>query len=96
MLDRLVRLGRTLANEGLDAALRQVISRFSNAYNEWHLGIDTTYFMSPEELGFSDMQAHAYSPSDYYGLKKALRLLRKEIEGRGFLDFGCGMGRALS
>lgn len=95
MPGRLARLSQIVRNEGVGAAARHILSGAHSRYMEWHLGIDTTGFITCQDLGVASQEAGAYSPTDYWGVKKALRLLRKGIPGGTFLDLGAGKGRVL-
>lgn len=68
------------------------------ALNDWKFGINTGLVIPAEALdGDRDALQHAsdYFPSSYLVLKEALRRPDLDLRDAVFIDFGCGLGRAL-
>jgi SAM-dependent methyltransferase len=95
-------------NHGLRAVISLYASalfnrrRWYNAVFDIKHNINTDMRIPPTELGFTDpqIQAHAkqYSASSPYAILRAINALTNHagnIDKLGFVDYGCGAGRAM-
>ena len=85
-----------LREHGLVRTMRYARERFSESYHEWRLGICTVGQLQPKEVGIDCVFASEYYPADYRTIYNALGMLPIRAGVDGFLDFGCGMGRAVT
>lgn len=82
---------------GVRHALAYVRHTLSEKYHEYRLGVQTAGFVRVEEP-VTDAQRDkggAYEPITYASLMGALRTLSIDPQVDGFIDVGCGKGRAL-
>lgn len=70
---------------------------YENKY-EKQLGINTHSIVNLDKLtlaGLSSEQNHHYQGASYYILFKVFEKLPNQLKNKGFIDFGCGKGRAI-
>ncbi len=70
--------------------------RALDAIEDKRLGIRTEGVLQGSELGFDNPEFVAYTPLRYPALRKIIGALPLKDGRDVFLDFGCGMGRALA
>jgi SAM-dependent methyltransferase len=80
--------------KGLLAAFHRLKNRFFTKYYERKFNISTEQNFSQQTLGYDEEKAE-YGPVDYLSFIKTLSKYYKKAGGGGFLDYGCGLGRAL-
>jgi SAM-dependent methyltransferase len=71
-----------------------IIHRFDEKYHDWAWGIRTGGWIPSESLG-SEQDWLGYCPTPYSVLRSVFKALPPAVRGGAFLDYGCGMGRAL-
>lgn len=61
---------------------------------DWRIGARTFGYYTAEQLGL-EADGRAYEPAPYRLTCQLLDMVPAEFRHRGFLDFGCGLGRVL-
>lgn len=87
---RVLRVFRT----GLGTTIERQLSRVKWNRFERRLGLETNGNLNQFELGVND-RGFGYQPIDYLTLQQAFVGLPDCLTDGGFVDFGCGKGRAL-
>jgi SAM-dependent methyltransferase len=95
MLDRAKNVLAHLREKGPRATARYAAARLWEGYYEWRFDVRTRGYFTAAQLGNPSPHADVYYPSDYRCLFRALRQVPIDPQRDVFLDFGCGMGRAL-
>ncbi len=85
-----------LREHGFRQTVKYARERANESYHEWRLGIRTMGRLAPQELGIDSPFAFEYYPADYQTIYQSLRMLPIREGLDGFLDLGCGMGRAVA
>jgi SAM-dependent methyltransferase len=80
----------------LRRAARDAYHRFYDWYGDRKFNVRTRGFLEPHQTGVTQADAMAYSALEYSHLLKALPAIPFPPEEVVFLDYGCGMGRALA
>jgi len=80
---------------GVEKTLKHVWHRFSEAWHEWRLGIETSSPVKLSEVGVENPHSVDYGAADYHGLRKAMNSLTIRSGRDVFLDYGSGKGRVL-
>ncbi|MGH9520116.1 MAG: class I SAM-dependent methyltransferase [Terriglobales bacterium] len=73
---------------------RQVGHRATERCCDWWLGIRTRDYLPAQALS-DDPDAAAYEAAPFPRLWRLLKHIPGDFRGRGFLDFGCGLGRVV-
>jgi SAM-dependent methyltransferase len=95
VISKLFSVLRRFRERGLRAGARYILSRSSERYHEWRLGIDTGRCISRGELGLDDPDCADYHPTMYRHFKSVMRDVAIRNGQDVFLDYGCGMGRVV-
>ena len=90
----LSRIGRSLQHRGLAKTARRGWHAARTSYREWRLGIRTVGSIDGELLDF-EAANFGYQPIPYDSLDAAFRHIDVTPQQDVFLDYGCGMGRAV-
>ena len=90
----LSRLGQSLRRRGLTRTLRGGLRTARTAYREWRLGIRTSGSIDGDLLNY-DAEHFGYQPVQYESLDASFQHVDIAAHRDAFLDYGCGMGRAL-
>ncbi len=88
------RLVKAWRRGGAPLAARVALDRLADAALEWRLGIRSGGLVAIESLVAQWSGCHDYFPSSIRAFNHVLRALRVR-EDDVFVDYGCGMGRAL-
>lgn len=88
------RVGRSLRKHGFRQTVRRVVRAANTAYREWRLGICTRGSIEPNELQADDA-SFGYQPIPYRSFDEAIRHVSLQADQDVFIDYGCGMGRAV-
>ncbi len=83
-----------LRTQGLGHSLGWCLYQFQWRIREWKLGIRTKEFSHGVVVNDQGEQ-HGYEPIDYLSFDQVLDYLSPITKQDGFLDYGCGMGRAV-
>lgn len=90
----LSRLGKSLQHRGLVNTLRRGLRAVKTSYREWCLGIRTAGSIDGKLLEFDEAN-FGYQPLPYESLDAAFQHIDLSSRQEVFLDYGCGMGRAV-
>jgi SAM-dependent methyltransferase len=85
---------KSFRKQGPIGALRFVGHWVNEKFHERRLGIRSAGFISLRDLGFRD-DCYSYEPITYGSVFTALEALKLRPGTEVFIDYGCGMGRAL-
>lgn len=85
----------TIRSRGLGEGQRFVWYRLYEELHERRLGIRTTGLVTSRDLGHQSPELLEYAPSPYHALRYCLARLPIRPGEDAFLDYGCGMGRAV-
>jgi len=88
------RIGRCLTARKPTDAARRGLRAVSSAYREWRLGIRTCGSIESQRLHF-DSASFGYQPIPYASFDAALKHIHVRAGRDVFVDYGCGMGRAV-
>ncbi|MES2936335.1 MAG: class I SAM-dependent methyltransferase [Pseudomonadota bacterium] len=88
------RLVKAWRRGGAPLAARVALDRLADAVLEWRLGIHSGGLVAIESLVAQWNGCHDYFPSSIRAFNRVLRDLQVR-EDDVFVDYGCGMGRAL-
>lgn len=88
------RLHRSLLSHGLTQTVRRGARAVNARYREWRLGICTRGSIAPAELDADDA-SYGYQPIPYTSFDEAMLHVPFNAERDVFIDYGCGMGRAV-
>ncbi|MBC8355941.1 MAG: class I SAM-dependent methyltransferase [Planctomycetes bacterium] len=88
------RLLESFAKRGVRGTIRRLGRAASSYLRERRLGIHTTGSISGDELDF-DSASFGYQPVPYASFDAAMRHVEIRPNEDVFIDFGCGMGRAV-
>lgn len=98
MLLRLKEIARQARQQGIAWILRHgtryAFDKIADLYFDWRWGIDTSHRVTRDQLGYTDLSLHKYTPTDYLGFQRVMRHVRVTGEDV-FIDYGSGMGRVL-
>jgi len=92
MLKRIV---RAIKANGILKTAKSAMERFPTWFNERRLGISTSESFDRAQLGYSTIENHMYSPTDYRSFRKIMRHVEVKADEDVFLDYGSGTGRVL-
>ena len=81
--------------QGPRECLRFTSFRAAENFGDWWWDIDTMGSRSPADLGYTDRDFHEYGPASYEVLRFCLDRLTIRAGKSVFVDFGCGLGRAV-
>lgn len=84
-----------IVSEGPYTALRSLMHRASEKYQERKRGIHTAATIDLKELGFDNPLCREYGPTDYSVFRRLMKQVTIRPGEDVFLDLGSGMGRAL-
>lgn len=93
MTAKLHNFWKNLTTMGWLEALKMYRYRIEDKWRDWTLGVNTQSFIPGSELGYST-DCHAYEATTYATLDAIFRVLNPQ-KGDVFLDYGCGLGRAV-
>ncbi len=88
------KLAQRIQRRGLGDALGWCWYQFQWRWREWRLGARTHEY-AHNVIVKDDGNHHGYEPIDYLCFDKVLEYLQPISTSDGFLDYGCGMGRAV-
>lgn len=88
------KLRASLAERGLRNTMHRLWRAASSTWRERRLGIQTTGSISGSELEF-DAASFGYQPVPYASFDAAMRHVSVRPGQDVFVDYGCGMGRAV-
>ncbi|MDA1016273.1 MAG: class I SAM-dependent methyltransferase [Planctomycetota bacterium] len=88
------KLRDSLAERGLRSTIRRLWRAASSALRERRLGIRTSGSITASELEF-DAASFGYQPVPYASFDAAMRHVSIRPDEDVFIDYGCGMGRAV-
>ncbi|MCA9118917.1 MAG: class I SAM-dependent methyltransferase [Planctomycetaceae bacterium] len=88
------KLRRHLAHHGLGNTARRLVRAITSRWREHRLGIVTSGNIAGTEMGF-DAVSFGYQPVPYASFDAAMRHVDVRPGVDVFVDFGCGMGRAV-
>lgn len=91
MTNKLSRIWSSLSSGGL----KFVSYRLYEEFQERRLNVRTTGLVSAEELGFESAEFFEYTPAPYRALRDSLGRIEVRPGEDAFLDYGCGLGRAV-
>lgn len=74
--------------------LRRLSYRIGERFWDWRFGLKTYCWVPPTALG-PGKENCGYEPCPFPLLLRLMRAIPPEFHGRGFLDYGCGLGRVL-
>ena len=80
---------------GIRRFARELGYRAANYYYEHRLGVTTDATVALADLGIDDAEQHDHMAMGYPHIWAALRAIPVEPRLCTFMDFGCGMGRAI-
>ena len=80
---------------GIRRFARELGYRAANYYHERRLGVTTDATVALAELGIDGAEQHDHMTMGYPHIWAALRAIPVEPRLCTFMDFGCGMGRAI-
>lgn len=98
MMDTIAKARRALLlarKLGVRRFAQELAYRAANHYQERRLRVRTDVTVALTDLGLDDAEQHDYMAMGYPHIWAALRALSLEPRQCTFLDFGCGMGRAV-
>ena len=81
--------------KGLRATCRSLMDRIGIRWFEWRFDIRSEAVIELKEFGIENELYRPYVATDYRSFRKVLDELPIRPGVDGFLDFGCGMGRAV-
>jgi len=74
--------------------IRSIAYRVDEKYHDWIWCIHTYDLIEHDQLGLGP-ESLDYSPTPYSVLRRVFKALPPAVKGGTFLDYGCGMGRAV-
>jgi len=74
--------------------IRSIAFRVDEKYHDWSWSIHTYDLIEPDRLGLGP-ESIQYSAAPYSVLRRILKALPPSVREGAFLDYGCGMGRAV-
>lgn len=95
MLTRLANLFADVKNQGPLAAAKYYAHRLNERYFEHRFGITTAHCISLKEFGIENGEFIEYDPVPYRTLMALMNKVGRQAMEGSFLDYGCGMGRAI-
>ena len=95
MFSRALGLAADVHAKGLREGTRHACHRINEAFYEWKYGIRTSGVISPSEMGFTNPDIIEYTPVTYHNFRTVMSRLALNRHRDVFLDYGCGMGRAV-
>ena len=88
------RLYESIAERGVLNTCHRFWRTIRSRLREWRLGIRTTGSISGSEMDF-DAASFGYQPVPYASFDAAIRCMTIRPDKDVFIDYGCGMGRAV-
>ncbi len=88
------RLRKSLGQHGVISTLRRAWRTVTSSLRERRMGIKTTGSIDGEELAF-DASSFGYQPVPYATFDAAMRHVEVRANEDVFIDYGCGLGRAV-
>ncbi len=88
------RLRESIAEHGLLSTMRRVWRTVTSSLRERRMGIRTTGSIDGDDLAF-DASSFGYQPVAYATFDAAMRHVTVQANKDVFIDYGCGMGRAV-
>ncbi|MHB8534206.1 MAG: methyltransferase domain-containing protein [Sulfuricaulis sp.] len=76
--------------------LQELHFRFINNYHDWRLGIQTGGMIRLEDIGINRVESVEYTPTGYFAIYRALKIVPIPAASISFLDFGSGKGRVIA
>ena len=80
---------------GIRRFAKELVYRAANHYHERRLRVTTDATVALGDLGIDNAEQHDHMPMGYTHIWAALRAIPVEPRLCTFIDFGCGMGRAI-
>ncbi|MBX3396067.1 MAG: class I SAM-dependent methyltransferase [Phycisphaerae bacterium] len=93
MLSKIRNLSALYRSKGFAATRNYVWERVASAWNERHLGIETTRIVEKAEMNIDNAEFAHYIPMTFGSLRRCLARVTIRPDEDVFIDYGCGKGR---
>ena len=85
-----------IRKDGFKEAMHFACNRLADRYGDWRLGIQTSRYVTKQELGYEDTGSNVeYVATSYHALRSSLDRIPICLGHSVCVDYGCGMGRVV-